>query len=269
MMPDAAPPSARALRRAPERREMALLLGIVLLLYVPGGLLQTRNLRWGLFVTEVLCVAAPVFLAIRLFYLDGRAILPLRLPRAAELCAAVLGMIGMNHLLNYAVLWQDRVFPIPRIVRAAFEALAYFDGPGDFLVLVLVAALVPGVCEEILFRGFVHAGLMREFESAPKAIIMGAVVFAGFHIIPWRFPELLAIGLFLGYLVHRTGSLVPAMVAHGLNNVLSLCLVGMDEGAQAFLLHSPWAHAGSAACLAAAALLLRRRPSWPPGERVL
>ena len=269
MMPDAAPPSARALRRAPERREAALLLGTVLLLYIPGGFLQLTNLRWGLLVTQLCFVATPVFLAIKVFYLDGRAILCLRRPRAVHLCGAVLGTAGVNHVLNSVVLWQDRFFPMPRFVKQTFESLVAFHGPGDFLVLVFVAAVVPSVCEEILFRGFVHAALMREFESASKAIVTGAFVFAGFHLIPWRFPELLAIGLFLGYLVHRTGSLVPAMVAHGLNNALSLGLAGMDEGAQAFLLHSPWVHAGAAACLAAAALLLRRGVLWPPGERVI
>ena len=64
MIPDA-PPSARALRRAPERREVALLLGIILLLNIPGGLLQLANLRWGLLVTQLCFIAAPVFLAIR------------------------------------------------------------------------------------------------------------------------------------------------------------------------------------------------------------
>ena len=96
MMPDAAPPSERALRRAPERREAALLLGTVLLLYIPGGYLQLTNLRWGLLVTQLCFVATPVFLAIRVFYLDGRAILRLRRPLAAHLCGAVLGTAGMK-----------------------------------------------------------------------------------------------------------------------------------------------------------------------------
>jgi sodium transport system permease protein len=265
MIPDAAPPSARALRRAPERREVALLLGIILLLNIPGGMLQLANLRFGLLVTQLGFIAAPVFLAIRVFYLDGRAILPLRRPRASDLCGAVLGTAGMNHVLNYAVLWQDRFFPLPGLWKTLFEDLASFDGPGEFLVLLVVVAVVPSVCEEILFRGFVHAGLLREFESAPKAIVAGAVVFAGFHLNPWRFSVLLVIGLFLGFLVHRTGSLLPAMLAHALNNGLSLGLAGLDAGSQAVLLHSSWVHVASAACLAGAALLLRPRHRWSPG----
>jgi membrane protease YdiL (CAAX protease family) len=275
MHPDAAPPSAPAtpqgppdgphpapaLRQAPERREVALILGLVLVLNVPGGFLQLANLRWGLFLTQVFFIAAPVLLAIRLFYLDGRAVLRLRRPRASALAGAALGTAGLNHLLNYALFWQDRYFPLPGLWRELFEDLAAFRGPADFLLLLLLVGVVPGVCEEILFRGFVHAGLMREFESAPKAILAGALVFAGFHLNPWRFSVLLVIGLFLGFLVHRTGSLLPAMLAHALNNTLSLGLVALGESAQEDLVHSTWAHAGAAACLAAAALLLRRAPS--------
>jgi membrane protease YdiL (CAAX protease family) len=255
---DAAPPPARALRLAPERREVALILGLVLLLNVPGGFLQLANLRWGLLVTQVFFIAGPVLLAIRVFYLDGRSILPLRRPRAAACAGAALGTAGLNHLLNYSVFWQDRFFPLPGIWRVLFEDLATYHGPADFLLLLLIVAVVPSVCEEILFRGFVHAGFLREFESAPKAIVAGAFVFAGFHLNPWRFSVLLVIGLFLGFLVHRTGSLLPAILAHALNNTLSLGLAGLGESAQRSLLHAPWAHAGAAACLIAAVLLLRR-----------
>lgn len=145
MTPDAAPPSARALRRAPERREVALLLGIVLLLNAPGGLLQLVNLRWGLLVTQLCFIAAPVFLAIKIFYLDGRAVLPLRRPQASELAGAALGMAGLNHVLNYAILWQDRFFPLPEILKGLFEDLAAFDGAGDFILLLFVVAVVPSV----------------------------------------------------------------------------------------------------------------------------
>ncbi|MBI1951928.1 MAG: CPBP family intramembrane metalloprotease [Acidobacteria bacterium] len=269
MSPDATPPSARALRLAPERREVALILGVVLLLNVPGGFLQLANLRWGLLVTQVFFIAAPVLLAIRFFYLDGRAILLLRWPRASDLAGALLGTAGLNHLLNYALFWQDRSFPLPGLWRELFEDLATYHGPGDFLLLLLIVAVVPAVCEEILFRGFVHSGLVREFESAPKAILAGAFVFAGFHLNPWRFSVLLVIGLFLGYLVHRTGSLLPAMLAHAFNNAMSLGLAGLGETAQAGLLHSPWAHGASAACLVFAVLLRRRAAPLGPRGRVL
>ncbi len=249
----------RALRRAPERLEVALILGLVLLLnYLPGGLLQIASLRWGILVTQIFFIAAPVFLGIRWFYLDRRAVLPLVRPAGRALAGAVLGAMGLNHVLNYAVLWQDRFFPLPELWRTLFEALGSFDGPLDFLLLLLLLGVVPGVCEEILFRGFVHAGLRQTFESGTTAIVVGALVFAGFHLNPWRFDVLLIIGLYLGYLVQRTGSLVPSMVAHALINILSVTLAALGDEAQSAVVQSPWSHALACVCLAGAALLLRR-----------
>ncbi len=117
------------LRRAPERREMALILGLVFVLnLVPGGFLQIASLRWGLLVTQVLFIAGPVALALRWFYLDGRVVVPIRRPAGGTLAGAALGALALNHLLNLAVMWQDRRFPMPEFFRTQFESLSAFDG---------------------------------------------------------------------------------------------------------------------------------------------
>ena len=261
-------PAVRSRRRAPERREIALTLGLVLLLNIPGGFLQLANLRWGLLATQILFIAAPVFLAIRLFYLDARAVLPLRWPGPAFLAGAALGIAGLNHFLNYALIWQDRFLPLPGLWQGLFEDLAAYEGPADLVLLLLLVGVVPAVCEELLFRGFVQAGLLREFESAPKAILVGALVFAGFHLNPWRLSVLLVIGLYLGFLTQRSASLLPAMLAHALNNVLSISLAELPDAWRSSLVQSPWSHAGAAVCVVAATLLLRPS-SWRPEIRML
>ena len=257
--PDPQASTALALRQAPERTEVALMLGLVLLLnFLPGAYLQIASLRWGILATQVLFIAAPVFLGIRWFYLDRRAVLPLGRPRFRALAGAVLGATGLSHLLNLAAFWQDRFFPLPRSWRALYEDLGQWNGPLDFLLLLLLVGVVPGVCEEILFRGFVQSGLRRSFESGRWAVVVSALVFAGFHLNPWRFDVLLIVGLFLGFLVQRTGTLVPSMVAHALFNMLSVALAAFDDPMQVALVLSPWSHALACLCLLAAALLLRK-----------
>jgi len=240
---------------------MALILGLVLLLnLVPGGLLQLAHLRWGLLVTQILFVAAPVFLAIRWFYLDPRAILPIRLPGYSALLGSVLGILGLNHVLNYAQAWQERFFPMPEMWRRLFEELTSFDGALDFALLLILVGVLPGVCEELLFRGFVQAGLRRSLESDAKAIVVGAVVFAAFHLNLWTFASLLVIGLYLRLLVQRTLSLVPAMVAHARHNVQSLMIAALGGPAQEAIVKSAWSHALAGLCLIAAVICLRRAP---------
>jgi len=261
--------SGPTLRRAPERREIALTLGIVLLLNIPGGLLLLVNLRWAIFASQVFGIAAPVFLAIRLFFLDARAVLPLRWSPSLHFAGAALGMAGLNHFLTFASIWQDRYFPLPERWQDVYGALASFDGPWDFLILVVLLGVIPGVCEELLFRGFVQSGLVREFESAPKAVVVTSLVFAAFHFNPWLFPMLAVIGLYLGFLAQRTRSLLPGMMAHALNNVLSITVAGLPEVWQERLVQSAWSHAGGLVCLLCAASLLLRAAPGRPETRVL
>jgi len=90
-------------------------------------------------------------------------------------------------------------------------------------VLFLVVALTPGICEEVLFRGF----LFRFFEryGGAKAIIISAALFAVFHLDPFRLLPVFLLGMLLGYLTYRSKSLISSMLSHTINNALAIFLV--------------------------------------------
>src|SRR5882724_3825039 len=115
-----------ALRRAkgPGPLEMVLVAGLAFFLNLSAGtLLQYARPRLGLLVSEIFFIAGPVVLAIRLFYLDRRAILPMRGWRWTDLPAAIVAAAGLNHLLTIAGAWQETVWPTPTQVRALFDGL--------------------------------------------------------------------------------------------------------------------------------------------------
>lgn len=82
---------------------------------------------------------------------------------------------------------------------------------------LLVAVFVAPFCEEVFFRGFVLPGL-RHRMSAALAIILSALLFAIAHADPGSFAVLLVIGLLLGFVRWRTGSVWPGILLHMLNN---------------------------------------------------
>src|SRR5439155_7328731 len=168
------------------------------------------NTRWGMVITQILFIAGPAGLAARWFYIDRRAIVPLRRPNAGALLATLTGTAALNYLLTVAGEWQERIIPTPEPVRQLFQDLFVYRGLADHLLVLVVFAVIPAVCEEILFRGFLQTGLIRLFESAPKGIAVTGFIFAAFHLNPWIFPGVLVLGAFLGFLVYSTGSLVPA-----------------------------------------------------------
>ena len=93
----------------------------------------------------------------------------------------------------------------------------------SFWVMALSTAVVAPVYEELLFRGYVFRGLSRS-AGPVVAIVVSSLLFAGFHGDPLHAIAVLPMGLFLGWLRWRTGSIWPCMIAHGLNNAIWVAL---------------------------------------------
>jgi membrane protease YdiL (CAAX protease family) len=87
-----------------------------------------------------------------------------------------------------------------------------------------LGALIPGVSEELYFRGFLMARF-RDFRPAPL-ILLTSVAFALWHILtPSYLLHTFLIGWILGLLVDRTRRLLPAMIAHTLANATAGVLI--------------------------------------------
>lgn len=89
-------------------------------------------------------------------------------------------------------------------------------------VIILATCVQPAIIEELAFRGIILGGL-RQILSGREAVLVSAAMFMILHLSPLSFPHLLTIGIILGYLRVRTGSIYPGMVLHFVHN--SLCLV--------------------------------------------
>jgi membrane protease YdiL (CAAX protease family) len=89
---------------------------------------------------------------------------------------------------------------------------------------LLVAVIVAPFCEEVFFRGFLFAGLLRGMPVA-VAIVVSSLVFGIAHVDPGSFPVLFIIGLALAFLRWRTRSLWPGILLHMLNNGLSALVI--------------------------------------------
>lgn len=81
------------------------------------------------------------------------------------------------------------------------------------------------VVEELAFRGLVFAGLRKHGFSPWITITLSALVFALFHLEPARILVVGGVGLVLGFLRWRTGSLGAGIVAHVVNNLPAAVLV--------------------------------------------
>ena len=159
-----------------------------------------------------LSIALPVlwvFKTTRLELEDLRLVRPI--PWSPGFCIIVfLGLANVGNILSGLL---ARVLGMPgRTTTLAAE------GPA-LIVAILAICILPAVGEELLFRGALQ-GMMRPCGSN-VAIFAPALLFALLHLnLPQFIPALLS-GLFLGRLAERTGSILPGMLLHLLNNSIA------------------------------------------------
>lgn len=92
-----------------------------------------------------------------------------------------------------------------------------------FVITAVLVGVVPGFVEEILFRGYVQSRLLQRWSPA-AAIGMSAAIFALAHMDPLHLFLVFPIGLWLGIVAWRTGSIWPAVLCHMANNLLAVTL---------------------------------------------
>jgi sodium transport system permease protein len=104
----------------------------------------------------------------------------------------------------------------------------------SLLGVILAVAIVPGVCEEFFFRGVLFSSL-RSVTTPWRTIVAAAVLFGLFHVVagttlmPERFLPSTFMGLVLGWVRLRTGSVMPSMLLHSFHNGFILSVAHWHE----------------------------------------
>jgi membrane protease YdiL (CAAX protease family) len=133
-------------------------------------------------------------------------------------------------------------------------------------VVILAVALAPAVCEEVLFRGVLVRALATRFFPL-VAVLLGAAVFAVYHLRVVQLVPTFTLGLLLGYLALRADSALPGMLAHFVNNAVALVIARGDAPpvANVFARYPSLAFAG---CAIATTLGLFVATGWRPKRGV-
>lgn len=101
----------------------------------------------------------------------------------------------------------------------------------QFLIAVLTVAVLPAICEELLFRGMIFNGLKKLGHK--KAILLSALAFALMHTSLQQTVYQFILGVILAYVVYYTGSLLAGILLHFFNNftviLISYLVAGTGE----------------------------------------
>ncbi|WP_448519221.1 CPBP family intramembrane glutamic endopeptidase [Rhodoflexus sp.] len=100
-----------------------------------------------------------------------------------------------------------------------------FQSPLELALGLVVIAVIPGIGEEWLFRGFLQKRLQQLFGNPHVAIWTAAIIFSAFHLQFYGFVPRMILGAVFGYLFLFTGNLALPMLAHFFNNAYTVLLM--------------------------------------------
>ena len=111
-------------------------------------------------------------------------------------------------------LWiQEQMPELPNLVESEFDMIL-----GNRWGYVTIGLLAP-LSEEIVMRGGILKELLKSTKLSPwGAIAISALFFSLIHMNPAQMPHAFVIGLLLGWMYWRTGSILPCMAYHWANN---------------------------------------------------
>ncbi len=231
---------------------VALLIIFVLYQFIGGGLsllvvggdFTLRNVnaaRIALMAAQFIFLLFPTVWLMKRQHGKIHEIISWRIPSAKEFILAAVGMVALLQIAEGYVYFQDMI-PLPEnlkpfiekikiMIEETYKILVMAHSVPEMIFVVVVAALTPAICEEILFRGLVQKNLSLATNTVKGFIITG-VIFGLYHFNPFLAVPLVGLGIYFSFLRHRSQSILLPMAAHFINNALSVIgtyYLGYDE----------------------------------------
>ena len=168
-------------------------------------------------------------------------------PSRGSLALALAGLAVSGYLVGAALnlAWLDLlkwtrwawVGELEVVLVESYRRLLTANSSLELLGVLLMVTVLPAVCEEVAFRRGLQ-GLLASRLSGATAVLASAAIFSAFHLDPFGLPTRFFLGLSLGLVYHRTGSLWTAGLLHAVHNLaavvgLQIAERARDDGATA------------------------------------
>lgn len=214
-----------------------------------------KKLRWyhGIIIT-LLSIAVLIFLCAPLQYYFGYAglvfselllvvtaiiplliahekmseVFPVALPPTKKFWGAIFMYGGVFFAMSVVILLEQIFFQSTAEVSESLGNTITGLSPW---MSVVVIALIPAICEELLNRGTILFCFKR-LKSNVAAIVISGIMFGIMHLDPVRFLPTAILGCFFAYLSIKTESLFFPMLFHFMNNLISVVSAFSSAGTE-------------------------------------
>jgi membrane protease YdiL (CAAX protease family) len=151
---------------------------------------------------------------------DVRAFLRYRPLDAAAIAMLVVFGIGVNFVIAL-LLTLMKSLPFLEPMFESYEALSEVIMEGNFAVTLLSVGIIGPIAEEVMFRGLIF-GELRKIMPIKVALVVQAVLFGAYHLQPVQGAYAAVIGVLLGLVYYRSGSILAPVIVHIAVNSFSI-----------------------------------------------
>ena len=137
------------------------------------------------------------------------------------------GVIEWNKSINFPEFmnsFETWAFNKEKELEKITMFLVSFENNWEFLFGILSIALIPGICEEYLFRGVLQKNFYLISKNIHIAVWLSALFFSALHLQFYGFFPRMLLGVLFGYIYYWSGSILYPMIAHIFNNFFSLTI---------------------------------------------
>jgi len=202
--------------------------GLLILVYL-SSLFTIKFGFYGTAATQFIILLMPLLAA---FYLkaDFKETFKIKLPKAIDIIGGLVLWAGGFILANLVGNFLLYLFPQNEEIITRLNYLLKGD---NVWITLLVTALLPAICEELFFRGFIFSSLDGSVKPN-RAIMLTGLLFALYHIDFIRIIPTFILGTAFTLAVFKTKSIIVPAVMHFINNAVAAVSLFYPESFEKF-----------------------------------
>lgn len=121
--------------------------------------------------------------------------------------------------------FEDWAYEKEQQAKVLTEFLTRFDSFSQFLLGVLVIAIIPAIGEELLFRGLIQNQMHAITKNIHWAIWITGFLFSAMHLQFYGLIPRMLLGVLFGYMYYWSGNLIFPIIAHFINNAFTITML--------------------------------------------
>jgi sodium transport system permease protein len=172
-------------------------------------------------ITQLAVFFVPILLMALVLTSSPRKTLSLNLPKWRTIPAALMLAVFLHPLAIVLQSALTQLYPISEEMKKSLEKISQILNQGNIWQLLIVIAVLPALCEELAFRGFILSGF-RHIGRKWRAIALTAFFFGVIHGILQQSLLACLLGVVLGFLAVQSESILPCIVFHLAHNSLAV-----------------------------------------------